>query len=159
MDARGVHPLLHRQLEECLLHRPPSAAGTGAVPGGAADPGWEERMRSFLETVNRTYLQADSDRTAMKHSASGSSREIRKLKAELRHAKFALAREKAVWKEILASLREAVWLQDPISSCASYVNPAFGDIFGRSESEILADADLWIKVAHPEDAERARDAA
>jgi rsbT co-antagonist protein RsbR len=58
---------------------------------------------------------------------------------------------------ILNSLDDIVWSQSPTTFEVLYLNPAAERIYGRSLAEFMADPELWLRVIHPEDAERVMD--
>jgi len=55
---------------------------------------------------------------------------------------------------ILTSLDDIVWSQSAATFEVLYLNPAAEQIYGRSVAEFMADPELWLRVVHPEDAER-----
>jgi len=55
---------------------------------------------------------------------------------------------------ILNSLDDIVWSQSPTTFDVFYLNPATERIYGRQVADFMADAELWLRVVHPDDLER-----
>jgi len=62
-------------------------------------------------------------------------------------------------RQVAENMREVVWLRDVATGNLLYVSPAFERIWGRSCEALLARGDLWLEGLHPEDRERAAEAA
>jgi rsbT co-antagonist protein RsbR len=58
---------------------------------------------------------------------------------------------------ILNTLDDIVWSQSPTTFDVFYLNPAAERIYGRPVADFMADAELWLRVVHPEDAARVLD--
>jgi PAS domain S-box-containing protein len=138
-----LHALLKRQLRKSGLPE--------ILPSGPDNP-WAK----LLGHVNAAYLQADQDRYTLERSISISSREMQELNRNLKISKGQLARERDRLEAILGSLSDVVWSSTADHSSLLYVNPAFRSVYGRPETELHADPDLWMKVIHAEDAAEVR---
>jgi anti-anti-sigma factor len=55
---------------------------------------------------------------------------------------------------ILNTLDDIVWSQSPTTFDVFYLNPAAEAIYGRPVADFMADAELWLRVVHPEDLEQ-----
>jgi len=58
---------------------------------------------------------------------------------------------------ILNALNDIVWSQSPTTFDVLYLNPAAEVIYGRPVADFMADAELWLRVVHPEDAQQVLD--
>lgn len=77
---------------------------------------------------------------------------VAELERELSDWKqLASAQEAEQLRDIINSLADIVWSQDPKTWEVLYLSPAIVEVYGRTIEEFLQDPDLWIKVVHPED--------
>jgi rsbT co-antagonist protein RsbR len=58
---------------------------------------------------------------------------------------------------ILNALDDIVWSQSPTTFDVLYLNPAAEVIYGRPVADFMADAELWLRVVHGEDAQQVLD--
>jgi rsbT co-antagonist protein RsbR len=65
--------------------------------------------------------------------------------------RLASAQEAEQLRDIINSLADIVWSQDPSTWEVLYLSPAIVEVYGRTIDEFLQDTDLWIKVVYPED--------
>lgn len=103
--------------------------------------------------------------TAMLRQGAPSPR-ISLIEAFVRQASVALARSHAErqlreseerFRQIADNIQEVFWLEDSSSGNVLYVSRVFRDIWGRAESDLYADPQLWFEAMHPEDREYAAD--
>lgn len=83
------------------------------------------------------------------------------IKQALKHTQAELVqsekrrREQAIYFDQIANhVSEALWLTEPGSRHAFYVNRAYEQIWGRSAASLYADPQSFLEAIHPEDQER-----
>ncbi len=103
-----------------------------AIRRGATDYVLKNRLERLVPVVRRAIAEEEERRAR------------RKAEQELAGARQRI-------DSIVSSLTAVVWSISISPYALIYINPAAESIFQRSLSELYADPDLWLAVAHPDD--------
>lgn len=85
--------------------------------------------------------------------------ELESSKAQLEQAKETAERNAELLQHLLGALEDVVWAASADGTESLYINEAAERLYGRPRAAFLEDPDLWEKVIHPEDRERAGNVA
>jgi len=76
---------------------------------------------------------------------------IRKLRRTEKEAKSAFADNVQDFQEMAENIQEIFWMMDPRTKKATFVNPAYEDITGRSCQSLIEEPSSYERVIHPDD--------
>ncbi|WP_247728645.1 PAS domain S-box protein [Halovivax limisalsi] len=83
---------------------------------------------------------------------AGIGRDITERKARER----ALEESEAKFRMLAENLDEMVWISDPETRAITYINPSYGEIWGRDRRSLYDDPTAFLESVHPDDRGRVR---
>jgi PAS domain S-box-containing protein len=83
----------------------------------------------------------------------GCTRDITRRK----EAEAALREREESFRQIMAAIRDNVYMEDVRGGRFLYVSPAYGEIWGRDADTLCQDYHSWLEALHPEDRPRIRE--
>ena len=78
---------------------------------------------------------------------------------ERKQAQEALQKSEERFLELAKTVGEIVWSASLDGSRLTYINPMAERVYGRANEEFYEDAQLWLKIVHPEDQRLVQDSA
>lgn len=72
---------------------------------------------------------------------------------ELKQAEVALRESRERFDRLVSRLNDVVWTATADGSRIIEVNPAFANVYGLPQEELLANPGLWLEMVHPDDRE------